>query len=43
VEIFNPFKNILYDKNVFSPSYIREVGPIAAVGVGLALRSVEDS
>ncbi|MBW2559580.1 MAG: type IV pilus assembly protein PilM [Deltaproteobacteria bacterium] len=43
VEIFNPFKNIRYDKNVFSPSYLREIGPIAAVGVGLALRSVEGS
>jgi len=43
VEIFNPFKNILYDKNAFSPSYIREAGPIAAVGVGLALRRVEGS
>ncbi|MDO9514625.1 MAG: type IV pilus assembly protein PilM [Syntrophales bacterium] len=43
VEIFDPFKSILYDKSVFSPSYIREVGPIAAVGVGLALRRVGDS
>jgi type IV pilus assembly protein PilM len=42
VEIFNPFKNILYDKNVFSPSYIREIGPVAAVGVGLALRRMEE-
>ena len=42
VEIFNPFNNIRYDKDVFSPSYIRGIGPIAAVGVGLALRRVED-
>lgn len=42
VEIFNPFNDILYDKHVFSSSYMREVGPMAAVGVGLALRRVED-
>ena len=42
VEIFNPFKNIGYDKNIFSPSYIRDIGPVAAVGVGLALRRIED-
>ena len=43
VEIFNPFKNILYNKNVFSASYLREVGATATVGVGLALRRVEES
>ncbi|MDD5724429.1 MAG: type IV pilus assembly protein PilM [Syntrophales bacterium] len=43
VETFDPFKNILYDKKVFSPSYIREIGPIAVVGVGLALRRGEES
>ncbi|MBW2631117.1 MAG: type IV pilus assembly protein PilM [Deltaproteobacteria bacterium] len=41
-EIFNPFKNIAYDKNIFSPSYIKDIGPVAAVGVGLALRKMED-
>ncbi|MEA1970943.1 MAG: pilus assembly protein PilM, partial [Thermodesulfobacteriota bacterium] len=41
-EIFNPFKNIAYDKNIFSPSYIRDISPVAAVGVGLALRKMED-
>ncbi|MEA3487442.1 MAG: type IV pilus assembly protein PilM [Thermodesulfobacteriota bacterium] len=41
-EIFNPFKNIAYDKNIFSPSYIKDIGPFAAVGVGLALRKMED-
>ena len=41
-EIFNPFKNIAYDKNVFSPSYIKDIGTIAAVGVGLALRGIEN-
>jgi len=41
-EIFNPFKNIAYDKNTFNPSYIRDIGPVAAVGVGLALRKMGD-
>ncbi|MBW2648911.1 MAG: pilus assembly protein PilM, partial [Deltaproteobacteria bacterium] len=42
VEIFDPFKNIAFDKNVFSPSYIKNIGPVAAVGVGLALREIEN-
>jgi len=42
VEIFNPFKNIGFDKNVFSPSYIKDIGPVATVGVGLALRGMEN-
>ncbi|HOO90103.1 MAG TPA: type IV pilus assembly protein PilM [Syntrophales bacterium] len=41
-ELFNPFQNIAYDTNVFSPSYIKDIGPIAAVGVGLALRGMEN-
>ncbi len=40
-EIFNPFKNISCDRNVFSPSYIEDIGPVATVGVGLALRGIE--
>ena len=42
VEIFNPFKNIGFDKNVFIPSYIKDIGPVAAVGIGLALRGMEN-
>jgi len=41
-EIFNPFMNIAYDNNVFSPSYIRDIGPSAAIVVGLALRKMEE-
>ncbi len=41
-EIFNPFINIAYDNNVFSPSYIKDIGPVAAIGVGLALRKMEE-
>ncbi|MBW2544056.1 MAG: type IV pilus assembly protein PilM [Deltaproteobacteria bacterium] len=42
VEIFNPFKNIACDKNTFSSSYMKDIGPGAAVGVGLALRGAEN-
>ena len=42
VELFDPFGNILYNKNVFSTSYMREIGPIAAIGVGLALRRMDE-
>jgi type IV pilus assembly protein PilM len=36
----NPFETIKYDPNTFDPDYIRELAPVSAVGVGLALRSV---
>ncbi len=42
-EIFNPFKNILCDEKTFSPSYLREIGPTAALAVGLALRREEET
>jgi type IV pilus assembly protein PilM len=38
VEVFNPFTKIEYNMNEYSPEYIKEVGPLAAVAVGLALR-----
>lgn len=38
VEVFNPFSKIDYDPKVFDPEYLREVAPLATVGVGLALR-----
>jgi type IV pilus assembly protein PilM len=38
VEVFNPFTKIEYNTDEFSPDYIKEVGPLAAVAVGLALR-----
>ena len=41
-EIVNPFKNISYDKKVFDPTYIEDISPVAAVGVGLALRRIGD-
>jgi type IV pilus assembly protein PilM len=38
VEVFNPFSRIEYNMEEYSPEYIKEVGPLAAVAVGLALR-----
>jgi type IV pilus assembly protein PilM len=42
VEKFNPFKNIAYDKKIFRESYLENIGPIATLGVGLALRRIDD-
>jgi type IV pilus assembly protein PilM len=36
----NPFEAVRYDENTFDPDYIRELSPLSAVGVGLALRSI---
>jgi type IV pilus assembly protein PilM len=38
VEVFNPFTKIDYNPETFDPEYIKQVAPLAAVGVGLALR-----
>jgi len=42
VEIANPFKRIEYNEKNFDPEYLREIGPVMAVGVGLASRKVGD-
>ncbi|NQU04119.1 MAG: type IV pilus assembly protein PilM [Syntrophaceae bacterium] len=41
-EIFDPFKKINHDKKAFSPDYIKDMAPIAPLGVGLALRRMDD-
>ena len=41
-EIINPFKKIQLDKKVMAPESAESIGPIAAVGVGLALRKIGD-
>jgi type IV pilus assembly protein PilM len=41
-EIINPFKKIQLDKKVLAPESAGSIGPIAAVGVGLALRKIGD-
>jgi len=42
VEVVNPFKKIEYNEKNFDIEYLREIGPIMAVGVGLASRKVGD-
>ena len=42
VEINNPFRNIDINEKKFDSQYISENAPLAAVGIGLALRKVGD-
>jgi type IV pilus assembly protein PilM len=42
VEIVNPFRQIEYSEKSFDLDYLREIGPVMAVGVGLASRKVGD-
>ncbi len=42
VEINDPFRNIEINEKKFDPQYISENAPLAAVGIGLALRKVGD-
>jgi len=42
VEIIDPFRNIEKNEKVFDPEYLNQVGPRAAVSIGLALRRVGD-
>lgn len=42
VEIMNPFRNIEFDPKRFDPEYVRDIGPSAAVAVGLGLRTPDD-
>ena len=42
VEIANPFRRLRYSERVFDPEYLRDMAPLAAVGVGLALRRMAD-
>ncbi len=41
-EIINPFKKVQLDKKALAPVSAESIGPIAAVGVGLALRKIGD-
>lgn len=38
VEIADPFRKIEIDKKVFDQEYIKEIAPLVAVGLGLAIR-----
>jgi len=42
VEVVHPFKKIGYNERDFDLEYLREIGPIMAVGVGLASRKAGD-
>ena len=42
VEIANPFKKVEFSGRSFDLEYLREIGPVMAVGVGLASRKVGD-
>ncbi len=42
VETVNPFKKIEFNEKSFDIEYLREIGPMMAVGVGLATRKVGD-
>ncbi len=41
-ELIDPFRKIGYNQKVFDKDMISKIGPIAAVGVGLALRKLGD-
>ncbi len=42
MEVVNPFKKIDYRGKDFDLEYLREIGPIMGVAVGLASRKVGD-
>ena len=42
VENLNPFNGIVVDQKSFDSEYIRQIGPQAAIAMGLALRRVDD-
>ena len=42
VEVNDPFQNIVVNEKKFDPQYVQEIGPRAAVAIGLALRKAGD-
>jgi len=42
VELLDPFARLKYDEKTFDPEYLKEIAPLMAVGVGLAMRRVGD-
>lgn len=43
VSVADPFRGLYYSDKVFDPAYLREMAPVAAVSVGLALRRMHDA
>jgi type IV pilus assembly protein PilM len=42
VELLNPFLNVRYNEKEFNPDFLEDIGPSAAIAVGLAVRRVGD-
>jgi len=42
VELLNPFNSVTYNPREFDPDFINDIGPSAAIAVGLAARKVGD-
>jgi len=42
VSVADPFRGLYYNEKVFDPDYLRDMSPVAAVSVGLALRRMRD-
>ncbi|MCD6152780.1 MAG: type IV pilus assembly protein PilM [Syntrophobacterales bacterium] len=42
VERFDPFRNVVCNSKVFDEAYLEEIGPAATIGIGLALRRIDD-
>ncbi len=42
VEILNPFLNVRYSDKEFNPEFLEDIGPSAAIAVGLAVRRAGD-
>jgi len=42
VELLNPFLNVRYNEKDFDPDFLDDIGPSAAIAVGLAVRRVGD-
>jgi len=42
VELLNPFLNVRYNEKDFDPDFLDEIGPSAAIAVGLAVRRLGD-
>lgn len=41
-EVIDCTRTVKYDENVFDPDYIKDISPLASVGIGLALRRLGD-
>ena len=42
VEIINPFFKIKFDEKEFDRAYLKEIGPLVTVAMGLATRRLGD-